>query len=61
MSSAYEARKRALDPLELEIQAVLSSLVHTGIKPGFSGGAASGLNSSSPSSPIFFLNFIVEE
>lgn len=39
--SALSGKKRVLDPLELEVERVVSLYVVLGLRPGFSGKAAS--------------------
>lgn len=50
VSSAQRGQKRALLPLELEVQVVLSRCMLLGIESGFTGRAASALNCYSISS-----------
>lgn len=50
MPGAHRDQKRALEPLELALQMVISCHVGSGNRPGFSGKAADALNHSSTSS-----------
>jgi hypothetical protein len=44
IAGTYKTWKRTSDPMEWELLAVVSCHVVVGIKPGFSGKAASALN-----------------